>query len=131
MDPRWSWLLKPVTVLPFPGYLRNFVSLQGIACSFTPAFIGARAWGYVMGKQVGWMIAYKAKSSLTLDISIYELSYECQLLAFSYSEHLSATYGANTLSCWFAVLHGYGLGIPHFPLGAALNTVCLHFSPPL
>jgi len=44
----------------------------------------------------------------------------------SYSEHLSPTYGAYTLSRRFAILHSYGLSILHFPFGTTLHTVCLH-----
>jgi len=49
------------------------------------------------------------------------------VLALAYSEHLGATYGAGTLGCRFAILHGNGLGIPHFSLGTALDTICLHW----
>ena len=44
----------------------------------------------------------------------------------SYPEHLGSTYRAYTLSRWFAVFHSYGLGVLHFPFGAAFHTVCLH-----
>ena len=43
------------------------------------------------------------------------------------SEHLSTACRAYTLSCWFAILHSYGPGIPHFPFGTALHTICLHW----
>ena len=47
-------------------------------------------------------------------------------LALSDSEHLRAACGAYTLSCRFAILHSYGLGVLHFSLGTAFHTVCLH-----
>ena len=47
-------------------------------------------------------------------------------LALPYPEHLSPTHGAHTLSRRSTVLHGYGFSIFHFPLGTALNAVCLH-----
>jgi len=47
-------------------------------------------------------------------------------LALSDSEHLSAACGAYTLSCRFAILHSYGLGVLHFPFGTAFHTVSLH-----
>ena len=46
--------------------------------------------------------------------------------ALSYSEHLCATGGAYTLSCWSAVFHCDGLGIFHFLLGTAFHTIGLH-----
>ena len=48
------------------------------------------------------------------------------ILTLSDSEHLSAAYGAYTLSRWLAILHSYGLGIPHLSFGTALHAVCLH-----
>jgi hypothetical protein len=45
---------------------------------------------------------------------------------FPYSEHLGPAYGTCALSGRPAVLHDYASGIPHFPFGAALHTVCLH-----
>ena len=47
-------------------------------------------------------------------------------LALPNSEHLCATRGTNTLSCRLTILHGYGPSVPHFSLGSALNTICLH-----
>jgi hypothetical protein len=47
-------------------------------------------------------------------------------LALPDPEHLSPAHGTYTLSCRLTVLHGYGPGIPHLPLGAALHAVCLH-----
>jgi len=57
----------------------------------------------------------------------------CQTLisTFADSKHLGATSGADTLCRWFAILHGYGPGISHFPLGTALNAIRFHSSPPL
>jgi hypothetical protein len=54
------------------------------------------------------------------------LKFAVLLLALAYSEHLGPTYGTHTLSGRPAVLHGYALGIFHFPLGTALHAVCLH-----
>jgi len=51
-------------------------------------------------------------------------------LALTYSEHLSPALWTSTLRSWLAVLHFDGLWIAHFPLGAALHAVCLHFLPP-
>ena len=48
------------------------------------------------------------------------------VLTLPYSKHLGATYGAYALGGWFAIFHGYSLGVFHFPLGAALHTVCFH-----
>ena len=47
-------------------------------------------------------------------------------LALPNFEHLGATNRAHTLGRWLAILHGNGLGILHFFLGAALHTICLH-----
>jgi hypothetical protein len=47
-------------------------------------------------------------------------------LGFPYSEHLGSTSGACTLCRRFAILHGYSLGVFHFPFGSALHTICLH-----
>ena len=40
--------------------------------------------------------------------------------------HFSPTYRAHALSCWLPILHGYRLGVFHFPFGSAFHTVCLH-----
>ena len=48
------------------------------------------------------------------------------VLTFSDAEHLSAIYGADSLSCRFTIFHGDAFGILHFPFGAALNTIGLH-----
>ena len=45
--------------------------------------------------------------------------------ALPYPEHLSPTCGAYTLSCRLPILHGYRLGVLHFPLGSAFHTICL------
>jgi hypothetical protein len=45
-------------------------------------------------------------------------------------EHLGATSRAYTLGSRTAVLHGDGLGVLHFLLGAALYTITLHLNPP-
>ena len=47
-------------------------------------------------------------------------------LTLPYPEHLGPTYGAYTLSCWFAILHSYGPSISHFSLCTTFDTVCLH-----
>jgi hypothetical protein len=47
-------------------------------------------------------------------------------MALADAEDLGATNRADILSCRLAILHGYDLGISHFPLGPALNTVSLH-----
>lgn len=52
------------------------------------------------------------------------------VLGLPYSEHLGATDGAYSLSCWLTVLHSDGFGVFHFPFGTALHAVCLHFLPP-
>jgi len=45
-------------------------------------------------------------------------------------KHLGAACRAHTLGSRAAVLHGDGLGIFHFLLGAAFNTITLHLNPP-
>jgi len=50
----------------------------------------------------------------------------CYYLTLSNSEHLGSAYGAHTLSCRLTILHGYGLGVFHFPFGAAFHAVSLH-----
>jgi hypothetical protein len=52
-------------------------------------------------------------------------------LTLPYFEHLGAAGRAHTLGRRLAILHGNGLGILHFFLGAALHTVSLHFTSPL
>ena len=47
-------------------------------------------------------------------------------LALSYPEHLGAACGTNTLCRRLPILHSYGPGILHFPLGTAFHTICLH-----
>ncbi len=42
------------------------------------------------------------------------------------TEHLRATAGAYTLSCWFTILHGYAFSILHLLFGSAFHTVSLH-----
>jgi hypothetical protein len=51
-------------------------------------------------------------------------------LTLPYSEHLGSTYRADTLSRWFAILHGYGFSVSNFSLGAAFHAVPLHRTPP-
>ncbi len=58
-------------------------------------------------------------------LSVIPIS-EVSGLALSDSEHFSAACGAYTLSRRFAILHSYGLGVLHFPLGTAFHTVSLH-----
>jgi len=50
-----------------------------------------------------------------------------QFLALTYFEHLGAAYGADTLCCRPAVLHGDSLGILHFSLGTTFHTIALHW----
>ena len=52
-------------------------------------------------------------------------------LTLPYFEHLGAAGRTHTLRRWLAILHGNGLGILHFFLGAALHTVSFHFTSPL
>ena len=52
------------------------------------------------------------------------------ILSLSYSEHLGATGWTYALSGWFAVLHGYALGVLHLFLGSAFNAVGFHFFTP-
>ena len=51
-------------------------------------------------------------------------------LALPYQEHLGAARGTYTLGRWLTVLHGYALGVPHFPFGSTLDAVGLHSLPP-
>ncbi len=51
-------------------------------------------------------------------------------LAFTYSEHFSATHGAYPLSRRFPILHSDGFSVLHLPFGTTFYTVCLHYSPP-
>ena len=46
-------------------------------------------------------------------------------LDLPYPEHLGPAGGTDTLSCRLPILHGYGLGVLHFRLGAALDTIGL------
>jgi hypothetical protein len=46
-------------------------------------------------------------------------------------EHFGAADGADALGGGAAILHRDGLGILHFSLGAAFNTISLHSNPPL
>ena len=52
-------------------------------------------------------------------------------LSLAYPEHLRPTYGTHTLGCRLAILHGYALGILHFPFSTTFHTICLHSLPPL
>ena len=56
----------------------------------------------------------------------YFNGYASKDLALTDSEHLGSTVGADTLGCRFSVLHGYGLGVLHLPLSAALHTISFH-----
>ena len=47
-------------------------------------------------------------------------------LAFANAEHLGAAAWANALGGWFTILHGNGLGVFHFFLGATLHAICFH-----
>ena len=48
----------------------------------------------------------------------------------SYSEHLGATGWTYALSCGFAILHGYTLGVLHFSLGSTFHTIGFHVFTP-
>ena len=48
-------------------------------------------------------------------------------MALADAEDLGATNRADIPSCRSAILHDYGLGIFHLPLGPALNTISLHW----
>jgi hypothetical protein len=50
------------------------------------------------------------------------------VLSLAYPEHLGPAYRADTLGCRLTILHGYSLGVLHFPLGPALHTIGLHLS---
>ena len=47
-------------------------------------------------------------------------------MALADAEDLGATSRADSLSCRPAILHDNDLGIVHFSLGPALNTIGLH-----
>ncbi len=47
-------------------------------------------------------------------------------LALPYPEHLGLAYWAYTLSCRLTILHGYALGVLHFPFSTAFDTIGLH-----
>lgn len=47
-------------------------------------------------------------------------------LALADSEHLGTAHRANTLSCWFPILHRDGAGVPHLSLGTTFDTIRLH-----
>ena len=47
-------------------------------------------------------------------------------LGFAYSEDFGAAGRAQALSCRLTILHGYALGVLHFPFSAAFHAVCLH-----
>ena len=68
-------------------------------------------------KKAGYLRRYPAFSDILRPV----------LLGFAYPEHFGPTYGAHTLSCSAAILHGYSLGVPHFPFCMTLNTVRLHW----
>jgi len=48
------------------------------------------------------------------------------VLGSTYSEHLGAANGADTLNCRSLVLQDYVSGVGHFSLLAALDTIGLH-----
>jgi hypothetical protein len=52
-------------------------------------------------------------------------------LAFANAEHLGAALRANALGGWFTILHGNGLGVFHFSLGATLHAIRFHWYSPL
>jgi hypothetical protein len=51
-------------------------------------------------------------------------------LSLSYSEHLGATGWTYPLSGWFAVLHGYTLGVLHLFFCSAFNAIGFHLFTP-
>jgi hypothetical protein len=57
--------------------------------------------------------------------------YGSLLLGFANLEHLGAAARADTLSRRSLVLHDDGLGTLHFLLGATLDTITLHGTPPI
>ena len=56
----------------------------------------------------------------------YSNGYACKDLALADPEHLGTTLRADALCRWLSVLHGYGLGVLHLPLGTALHTISFH-----
>ena len=70
-------------------------------------------------KEKGWVLVKDTQPSVVLTPTVS---------ALPYPEHLSAACRAYTLSRRLAVLHGYRLGVLHFPFGSAFHTVCLHLS---
>ena len=53
------------------------------------------------------------------------------LFGFADLEHLGPAGGANALGSGPLVLHDDGLGVLHFLLSSAFNTICLHAAPPI
>ena len=68
--------------------------------------------------------------NLTLYKTARRKGVPCSRSALSYSEHLGATGWAYALSCWFAILHSYTLGVLHFSFGSAFHTIGLHVFTP-
>ena len=68
--------------------------------------------------------------NLTLYKTARRKGVSCSRSALSYSEHLGATGWAYALSCWFAILHSYTLGVLHFSFGSAFHTIGLHVFTP-
>jgi hypothetical protein len=68
--------------------------------------------------------------NLTLYKTTKRKNVPCSRSTLSYSEHLGATGWAYALSCWFAILHSYTLGVLHFSFGSAFHTIGLHVLTP-
>ena len=57
------------------------------------------------------------------------MGYASKDLALADPEHLRTAGWADTLGCRLSILHGYGFGVFHFPLGTVLHAICFHSSP--
>ena len=76
-------------------------------------------------KRRGWAFRYRETPALSILLMAIQ-----QNLALTDSEHLGAAGRTDPLRRWLAVLHGYGLGVLHLPLGATFHTISFHSSPP-
>ena len=98
---------------------------QGVARSDYMVFSHPLARSYTVG--YSWCVARSYPLGFLFSLARCNIS-----LAFANPEHFRAAYRANPLSRRPTILHGYGLGILHFPFGMALYTISLHFfNPPL
>ena len=92
-----------------------------------------RSLFYSIKITIAWIVALREKKEgLEVPVSgisspFYSYGYISKDLALTDPKHLGPTCGTYTLSCWFTILHGYGLGVLHFPFGTAFHTVCLHY----